>query len=235
MVRCYGFTSKQECPIIYTVSGQLIGNASEFVEHVRDKYLDGKPISAGTEVQKRRLHDNQEMIKEEWRKKKEGPTLAEKIEKHLEKVKKKEIVSHLIDTFFEQVNEGGCDYYVRYTDLQRDYGTRTVDVVDEFEKRAKEKREAEEKEAKRDIDFEEYKNEFSEYIEGKIPSEKIPYPSDDEEPGVKDKSRTKSKMSKGKNQSQLKENNDYDDAKSSKGDAMSKTGTSDRFSKSVKS
>jgi hypothetical protein len=49
VVRCYGFTSKQECPIVYTLSGKLIGTATEFVEHVREKYLDGKPIQTLTE------------------------------------------------------------------------------------------------------------------------------------------------------------------------------------------
>lgn len=58
IVRCYGFTSKQECPIVYTLTGGFIGTATEFVEHVREKYLDGKPIQTLTENQKRRHADN---------------------------------------------------------------------------------------------------------------------------------------------------------------------------------
>jgi sulfatase maturation enzyme AslB (radical SAM superfamily) len=117
--------------------------------------LGNSPISASTEIQKRRLQDNQELIKEEWRKKKDGATLSEKVAEHLEKIKKKEVVSHMIDTFFERIVENGNEYYVRFTDLQRD--DRTIDVPDEFEIRAREAREAEEREAKRDIEFEEYK------------------------------------------------------------------------------
>lgn len=132
IIRCYGFTNKHECPIVYTVEGKLIGNATSFVEHVRETYLDGKPLTTLTEHQKRRHTDNQERIKEEWRKKKEGATLSEKIKKHLEKVKKKEVVSHMIDTFYERREEGGINYYVRYTDLQRPDG-RTTDVPDEVE------------------------------------------------------------------------------------------------------
>ena len=183
---------------------------------------------------KRRIADNKQRIADEWRKKKEGPTLAETVVKHLEKVKKKEIVSHIIDTFFERRMEHGNEYYVRYTDLQRD--NRTTDVPDEFEIRAKEAREAEERESKRDMEFEEFKQAFAEHIEGKIPSEKIAYPSDDEEPGIKEKSRSKSKLSKGQQSAKASMVKEDDDAKSNYSkDAMSKTGTSDRFSKSQKS
>jgi hypothetical protein len=57
------------------------------------------------ENQKRRSYDNTQKINEEWRKKKEGATLGEKIKKHLEKVKKKEVVHHMVDTFFKPVEE----------------------------------------------------------------------------------------------------------------------------------
>lgn len=102
------------------------------MEHVRETYLDGKPLSTLTEHQKRRHQDNQDRIKEEWRKKKEGATLSEKIKKHFDKVKKKEVVSHMIDTFYERTEENGVHYYVRFTDLQRPDG-RTSNVPDEFE------------------------------------------------------------------------------------------------------
>lgn len=51
------------------------------------------------------------------RKKKKGATLEEKVKKHLEKVKKKGAVTHMIDTFFAPVQEHGNDFYVRYTNL----------------------------------------------------------------------------------------------------------------------
>ena len=40
-------------------------------------------------------------IEEEVRKREKGPTLAEIIEKELKKVKKKEVVQHMGDTFFK--------------------------------------------------------------------------------------------------------------------------------------
>lgn len=41
------------------------------------------------------------MINEEMRKKQEGLTLGEKIEKQLEKIKSKKVLSHIDDSFFE--------------------------------------------------------------------------------------------------------------------------------------
>ena len=38
----------------------------------------------------------------------------------------------MIDTFYEPTQENGINYYVRYTNLQRENG-RTNDVPDEFE------------------------------------------------------------------------------------------------------
>jgi len=79
------------------------------------------------------------------RKKKSGNTLGENIKKHLERVKRKGmsneeegvfVVNHMIDTFFEPVQENGHNYFVRYTDLQRMDG-RTLEVPDEIEIEAK--------------------------------------------------------------------------------------------------
>lgn len=72
------------------------------------------------------------MIEEETRKRKSGLNLSEKIEKELEKVKKKGFVSHLTDTFYEPVEEGGNVFYLRRTNLFRDNG-RTCNIVDEIE------------------------------------------------------------------------------------------------------
>jgi hypothetical protein len=58
-----------------------------------------------------------DMINEEKRKKDEGATLPEKIEKLIEKIKKKEVVSHMNDTFYEEVVDEGTVYYLRRTDL----------------------------------------------------------------------------------------------------------------------
>ena len=71
--------------------------------------------------------DNQLKINEEWRKKKEGATLGEKIKKQLEKVKKTELVNHIIDSFFSEREEDGVKFYVRYTDLFK-YNGRLLDI-----------------------------------------------------------------------------------------------------------
>ena len=82
-----------------------------------------------------RNQDNIIKIEEMMRKKTDGLTLNEKIEKELEKVKKKAkidtIVSHMGDTFFKQVEENGNLYYLRRTNLLRDNG-RTLNIVDEI-------------------------------------------------------------------------------------------------------
>ena len=54
------------------------------------------------------------------RKKKEGETLGEKIENHLDKLKKKHVSQLLSDAFYEKVHENGIPFYVRSTNLLRD-------------------------------------------------------------------------------------------------------------------
>jgi hypothetical protein len=53
------------------------------------------------EQQKKRTHDNMTLINEELRKKQEGLNLGEKIAKALDKVKSKDVVKHIDDSFFE--------------------------------------------------------------------------------------------------------------------------------------
>lgn len=100
--RCYGFTGKQSCPIVYTLTGRLVGDAHKFVEEVRSKYLDHKPVPTNADSLLWK-QDNIRLNNEEMRKKKKGATLEEKVKKHLEKVKKKGAVAHMIDTFFAPV------------------------------------------------------------------------------------------------------------------------------------
>ena len=66
------------------------------------------------------------------RKREHGLTLGEKIKVHLEKVKKKRVVSLLGDAFFAPVEEQGNVYFVRRTNLQRDKA-RSLNVVDEIQ------------------------------------------------------------------------------------------------------
>ena len=83
--RSYGF-EKKTCPIIYTLEGTLIGDGRDFVDHVRERY--GKSLTITKENQKNRTKINVEENDERMRKLKDGETLGEKIENHLEKKKK---------------------------------------------------------------------------------------------------------------------------------------------------
>ena len=91
------------------------------------------------EHQERRQSENVDIIEEEKRKRIEGLNLTEKIEKELEKVKKKGVVSHMTDSFYEMVEENGSNFYLRRTNLLRDNG-RTLNIVDEIEVQEKEER-----------------------------------------------------------------------------------------------
>lgn len=115
--------------MIYTVEGECIGNAGDFNEHVNQKY-GVKITGVSQQNHKRRLMDNQHKINEEWRKKKEGATLAEKIKRCLEQVKKKEVIEHMTDTFYQECEENGVKFFARTTDLFRE-GVRTKDIPDE--------------------------------------------------------------------------------------------------------
>jgi hypothetical protein len=84
--------------LIYTIEGTLIGDGASFVEHVRDRYE--KVLGMTKETQKKRTNENISMIQDEMRKKKDGLTLGEKIEKYLEKIKSKDAVSLVEDAFF---------------------------------------------------------------------------------------------------------------------------------------
>lgn len=96
--RSYGFYEKT-CPLVYTIEGTLIGDGASFVEHVRERF--GKVLGMTKEQQKKRTHDNMTLINEELRKKQEGLNLGEKIAKALDKVKSKDVVKHIDDSFFE--------------------------------------------------------------------------------------------------------------------------------------
>ena len=84
------------------------------------------------EMQDTRANANREMIEELIRSRKHGLTMKEKIERHLEKIKKKEMVTLITDSFFEEVEELGRQLYIRRTNLQREDG-RTLNIVDEIE------------------------------------------------------------------------------------------------------
>jgi hypothetical protein len=67
--------------LIYTIEGTLIGDAQNFVEHVRQKYQ--RAIALTKDSQKRRTMQNIKMINDKMRKKEEGLNMNEKIEEQL--------------------------------------------------------------------------------------------------------------------------------------------------------
>ena len=81
---------------------------------------------------KSRTQENIRMIEEQMRKIREGMTLQEKIAEHQEKVLDTNVVSHITDAFFEQVEDGGDIFHLRRTNLMRDNG-RTLNIIDEIE------------------------------------------------------------------------------------------------------
>jgi len=64
------------------------------------------------------------------RKKKEGLTLGEKIDKYLEKIKSKDALSLIQDSFLTKEDDGGILWYVRRGDFLSKPG-RLRDVIDE--------------------------------------------------------------------------------------------------------
>ena len=63
------------------------------------------------------------------RKRNQGLTMAEKIEAHRNRAKKRSIVTQLGPTFFEPHEEEGSIFMLRRTNLERNDG-RTLNIVD---------------------------------------------------------------------------------------------------------
>jgi hypothetical protein len=148
----------------------LIGDGAAFVEHVRERYQ--KVLGMTKDTQKKRTAENMHEIQEMMRKKKEGLTLGETIEKQIEKVKGKEAVNHVGDTFFAKESEDGLIYYVRRSDMFS-YVGRCLDVEDEEEKASARAQDAADAEAKRDARYEEFKAKYEDHIEGKAPNDRL--------------------------------------------------------------
>jgi len=64
------------------------------------------------------------------RKKKDGLTLSEKIEKYLEKIKTKDALNVIDDSFFSKETDAGMVWYIRRCDLLSKSG-RKLDIIDE--------------------------------------------------------------------------------------------------------
>ena len=79
--------------------------------------------------------------------------MKQTIDSYLEKVKKKDLVSHIGECFFQPVEENGIVWQLRRTNLQRDNG-RTLNIVDEIEVQETEERKQREEEEAKDMTFE---------------------------------------------------------------------------------
>ncbi|CDW89049.1 UNKNOWN [Stylonychia lemnae] len=178
--RTYGF-KKRSCPLVYTIEGTLIGDAQQFVEHVKDKY--SKAIAITKDTQKKRTQQNVSMINEYMRKKKDGLTLGEKIEQHLREIKTSGLVD-LMEAFFKQETDRGTHFQVRRLDLMQD--KRQHDVIDEIERAIRSQKEKEQKEASRDMDYEEFLAKYIDHIEGRVDADQRfgnrPVTADDQNP-----------------------------------------------------
>ena len=97
---------------------------------------------------------------------KHGETLGQKITSHLHKVKSKNIISHIGDSFFRPAEEHGSLYMLRRTNLQRDDGGRTLNIVDEIEVEAAQLRAEREEEEAKDMTFAQFMASFQSHIEG---------------------------------------------------------------------
>jgi len=129
------------------------------------------------------------------RARKHGPTLKEKIEHNFEKIKKRDLISHIGESFFEPVQEKGVVYQLRRTNVQRDNG-RTLNIIDEIEAQAAQERELREIEEAKDMTFEDFKEQFLAHIEGTAANEREAVESHDEGVDVVNKSAKPGSMSK---------------------------------------
>lgn len=94
----------------------MIGDGADFIEHVRQNYCRTS-VNMVKEHQDNRAKANMKQIEELMRQRKHGMTLGEKITAHLEKIKKKNIISMIGDSFFHQVEEQGLFFHLRRTNL----------------------------------------------------------------------------------------------------------------------
>lgn len=208
--------------MVYTIEGRLVGDGASFVEEVREKF--GKVLGMTKETQKKRTHENMTMINEEMRKKQEGHTLGEKIAKSLEKIKSKNVVSHIDDAFFLQEIEQDCRFYIRRTNLFR-AGGRTRNIEDEVAIAQKLQAQLEAEEAKRDQTYEEFKFKYEEHIDGKAPNLRTARASNFGD----DAKSARSRSQKGRKKVTSSHNDeDEDDAKSGKSRKSAKSGKADQ-------
>ena len=94
--RTYGF-SAATTPIIYTLEGNLIGDAAAFIELCKTKYNLSLTLTKDTIKQRQKLNVQETDLRI---RKQEGLTLGEKIEAYLEKKVKKNASSLITDSFY---------------------------------------------------------------------------------------------------------------------------------------
>ena len=93
----------------------MIGDGSDFLEHVRNNYCRAT-ITPTTEQTENRKRANIRQI-EELMRRRVGLTLEEKITEHQKKIVKKDVISHINDSFYAPFEEDGQIFYLRRTDL----------------------------------------------------------------------------------------------------------------------
>ena len=122
--------------------------------------------------------------------------MKQTIDSYLEKVKKKDLVSHIGECFFQPVQENGIVWQLRRTNLQRDNG-RTLNIIDEIEQEERKERELREEEEAKDMTFEQFQERFLAHIEGTAANEREAIESADENAGdAQNKSIKQGSMSK---------------------------------------
>ena len=122
-------------------------------------------------------------------------TLKQKIEHNFGKIKKKDLISHIGESFFAPVEENGSVWQLRRTNLQRDNG-RTLNIIDEIEVQAAEERKQQEIEEAKDMTFDDFKLRFLAHIEQTAPNDREAIESNDENVDAINKSAKPGTMSK---------------------------------------
>ena len=102
--------------MVFTVEGQLIGDALDFQEWAKERF--GREVSLPKEILIKRAKINQREINEFIRLRDHGPNLISKIKTKKAQIKQKGLVS-TFDGFFERQLVDGKPFYTRKTDMAK--------------------------------------------------------------------------------------------------------------------
>lgn len=170
VVRSYGFNIKSD-PLIYTLQGDLIGDGSRFVDHLRNTYNIHLTLTKETlkNRQRKNIYDNEERMR-----KRGGRTFGEEIEAVIIEKPKKNVSKLITDSFYTQEFDNGVSFFVRRTNLLREDANkkftarRMINVPDyELEEKKKKDEEAAAK-ANEDLSWESFLKSYTRHIEKKV-------------------------------------------------------------------